>query len=370
MLRTVGGAVLKRALVGSDSGNGSGGDGAHYDVPAWSYIFLIVDIVLFVPLVFFVNYTVQNVFPVFAMVEDEKPPAYEPVALDDDFTEDAGQRTQNKPTTSDNKAVSSSIRAMSRLMRANGGFMAHFRGFFCLLAHDILTLALMGIFVGAFGGYLSPLATLLASLTLVQLSTAWVHIIITKRSELHFWSRLPPFKRTYEATWKATILYWAATEVTRWVPTALSALIGLEMPELEMGQPTRVPEVGGSTIGKTICVFGVTLACSIFVVIPARVIVHRVQASLLSPEEETIIPFDRTFDGKVEPAVVSGKGYATISDAWTTFSKAAWRRLVILYAKVFLVGFGAILAMGLISIPQGIIIAMFSNKVNDSTGDL
>jgi hypothetical protein len=369
MLRTVGGAVLKRALVGSGNSSGNDGNGTHYDMPAWSFIFLIVDIVLFIPLILFVNYTVQNVFPVFAMVEDEKPPAYEPVALDDDFTEDAGQRTQNKPIASD-KAVSSSIRSMSRLMRANGGFKAYFRGFFCLLAHDVLTLALMGVFVGAFGGYLSPLATLLASLTLVQLSTAWVHIIITKRSELHFWSRLPPFKRTYEATWKPTILYWAATEITRWVPTALSALIGLEMPELEMGQPTRAPEVEGSTIGKMLCVFGVTLACSIFVVIPARVIVHRVQASLLSPEEETIIPFDRTFDGKVEPAVVSGKGYATISDAWTTFSKAAWRRLVILYAKVFLVGFGAILAMGLISIPQGIIIAMFSNKVNDSTGDL
>jgi hypothetical protein len=370
MLQHVGVAVLKRAIQGSGNDNGNNGDNSpEYEVPAWAYLFVLIDIILFLPLIFFVTYTVSKVYPVFAIVEDEKPPAYEPVALDDDFTENPGQQTQNiaKPTAGDNKAVSSSIRAMSRLLRANGGFWAHFRGLFCSLAQEVLTFCLVGIFIAAFGGLFTPIATLLASLTLVQLSTAWVHIILTKRSELHFWSRLPPFKRTFDATWKPVMLYWAATEVARWLPTLLADLIGLAMPDVRLSQPTRVHDFDASYTGKAIVVFVVAITSAVFIVIPARVVLHRVQASLLSLDEETIIPFDRTFDGRVDPVIVTGKGYATISDAWATFSRAAWRRLVVLYVKIAMVTFGAALFMALITIPEGFLISLFSTKIE---GDL
>lgn len=372
MIHHIGAAVLKRAIQGGNDGNSGNGDhGPVYEVPAWSYLLLIADLLIIIPIFVFVKYTISDVFPVFAIVEDEKPPAYEPVALQDDYTEEPGQQTQNiaKPTAGDSKAVSSSIRAMTRLLRANGGFKALFRGFFCLIAQELCTTLLLTIFVGAFGGLFAPVATLLASLTLVQLSTAWVHIILTKRSELHFWSRLPPFKRTFEATWRAILVYWGATEVARWLPDLLASLIGLNMPDIQLNQPTRVPKLDGSDVGKAIAVIGVAIASAVFIVIPARVVLHRVQASLLAPDAETIIPFDRTFEGRVDPVVVSGKGYATVSDAWSTFSKAAWRRLVFLYIKIAMVTFGAFAFIVLLSVPQGFLIALFTTKV-DNSGDL
>ena len=305
------------------------------------------------------------------MVEDEKPPAYEPVALDDEFGE--GEQTRQnppKPIPGESTAVSSSIRAMTRLLRANGGFKALFRGFFCLLAQKFMTAFLMGIFIGVMGPMFSPIATLLASLTLVQFSTAWVHIIITKRSELHFWRRLPPFKRTFNATWKPVVLYWAASEVADFMPTLLAKLIGLTMPKVEFDHPTRVPAADGSDLTKMLVVVIVGVLSAVFIVIPARVVLHRVQASLLPLEAETIIPFDRTFEGRVEAVVVSGLGYATIADAWSTFSKAAWRRLVILYFKIGLLAVGAVMIIIFIGVPEGFIISMFSTRVDDSTGDL
>jgi hypothetical protein len=371
MLRHVGAAVLKRAIQGDHSHGGHGDDDfPQYDVPAWSYIIFLVNLILFIPLNLYVQYTVGKVFPVFAMVEDENPPAYEPVALDDEFAgEESTRQNPPKPIAGDSKAVSSSIRGMHRMLRANGGFRALFRGFFCLLAQKMMTGVLQGIFMASLGSMAAPVATLLAALTLVQFSTAWVHIVLTKRSMLHFWQRLPPFKRTFNATWKPVVLYWAVSELAEWMPLLLAGLIGLEIPNIELEQPTRVPAPDGSNITKLLVVLIVGVMSSIFMVIPARVILHRIQASLLPVDADTIIPFDRTFEGRVESVIVSGKGYATIQDAWATFSKAAWRRLVVLYVKIGMVFLGAIFLMMAIAIPEGILIFMFSSKTS-SSGDL
>lgn len=59
-----------------------------------------------------------------------------------------------------------------------------------------------------------------------------------------------------------------------------------------------------------------------------------------------MMPFDRSFQGRVQPAVVDGKGYATITDAWTTYSRAAWRRLLVLSAKNFGIAVAFVLVAG------------------------
>ena len=63
----------------------------------------------------------------------------------------------------------------------------------------------------------------------------------------------------------------------------------------------------------------------------------RVQASLLPEEEETIIPFDRSFGGKVEPKIVGGTGAVSMVDAWKSFDIATCIRLVKLYVKIFVI---------------------------------
>lgn len=299
------------------------------------------------------------------MVEDENPPAYEPVSLNDDSASVADEpvRGSSKPTGGQARTVTSSLRAVNRLLLANGGLRANFRGFFCALAQAFMTSILMGFFTAAFGGLFTPVATLLAALALVQFSTAWVHIVISEPSRRHFWRRLPPFKRTFDATWKPVTLYWFASEVARWIPLLLVALMGLELPDLKLGDRTDVPKLGGAFFGKGAVVALVYLVCSIFLIIPANIILVRVQASLLPVDEDAIIPFDRSFEGKVEPAVVGGRGYVTMADAWATFSRAAWRRLLTLYVKIFLVCIAGFLLVSALLLPEVIMIAKKSVRV-------
>ena len=76
---------------------------------------------------------------------------------------------------------------------------------------------------------------------------------------------------------------------------------------------------------------------AVLVVIPAHVTLKRVQASMLPEEDEAIVPFDRTFGGKVVPEILGGSGAVSMFDAWKTFDRSARVRLLKLYAKIFLV---------------------------------
>lgn len=85
---------------------------------------------------------------------------------------------------------------------------------------------------------------------------------------------------------------------------------------------------------KAIAILLLGLVLAFLVVIPANVTLTRVQASLLVDTEETIVPFDRSFGGKVVPEIVGGSGMIGMLDAWTSFDWAARTRLIKTYLKV------------------------------------
>lgn len=314
------------------------------------------------------SYTFQQVFPTLAMLEDESPPAYGPISLDDDpasLPDDApGTHKTKSPRVTRGAAstVTSSLRATCRLFYANGGIRSFFRGFACLFAHSIATSFLFGIFSLFLPSVLASVSVLLASLALVQLSTAWVHIIITPRSELHFWSRLPSFRRAFKATAHPTALYWLALQVSNFTPLFLAWALGLPLPAIgaKPGEPTTVPEYDTAVACKSLVITILSIAVSVFLVIPAHVVLVRVQASLLPEGEDTIIPFDGSFGGAVVPAVVGGTGYASMKNAWKTFSASAWRRLIGLYFKLFGVNVLVMFAMAAILAPQVFLIMSHS----------
>jgi hypothetical protein len=307
------------------------------------------------------------------MVEDENPPAYDPVPLAAEAAEDAAPAetagaaaAPNKITDGKPKTVTSSFRSINRLLYANGGWRANFRGLFCLLAQRIATSFLYGIFYAILPGVFASVGSLLAALSLVQLSAAWVHIVISQRSPLHFWQRLPPFKRAFNATAKPTVLYWLAVEMTNWVAVVVAIALRFHYNPVGLdrdGKPI-VPRYDANDVWKSVVIIIVTLVCQVFLIIPARVVLTRVQASLLPDEDETIIPFDRSFESKVEPAIVGGTGYVSMRDAWLTFSRAAWKRLIILYIKIFVVCFGLFALMSAVVVPEVIIMAKKSTRKN------
>ena len=84
-------------------------------------------------------------------------------------------------------------------------------------------------------------------------------------------------------------------------------------------------------------VFNVLLSvlAAVLVIFPITVSLKRVQASLLPEEDEAIVPFDRTFGGKVVPEMDGGSGKVSMRDAWKTFDWNSRIRLAKVYAKVF-----------------------------------
>jgi len=79
----------------------------------------------------------------------------------------------------------------------------------------------------------------------------------------------------------------------------------------------------------------VLVLCGIFVAVfvffPANVILVRIAASVLPEEEATILPFDRTFGGKMAPGE-----RLKMFDAWKSFTWEAIKRVVQIYVKAFL----------------------------------
>lgn len=74
------------------------------------------------------------------------------------------------------------------------------------------------------------------------------------------------------------------------------------------------------------------------------------------------MPFDRSFGGKVDPAIVGGKGFVTMRDALATFPVSSWIRLYKLYAKVIAVSFAAYFAFFMTVILPGAFLIVSSSK--------
>ncbi|KAM7190029.1 hypothetical protein V8F33_009729 [Rhypophila sp. PSN 637] len=339
-----------------------------YELPPWAFLVMLVNFaVLMIPLTW-IHYTLGSLLPALAMVEDPNPPAYEPLASNDDVeTAGTAPSAQNKNTApvlpgADGKPVTSSIRRTHRLLDSVGGFRARFRGLMPAIASAVCTSIVNGIFVSSGLPVYLRIGGLFASLALVQLNTAWVHIIMTAPSPLSFWRRLPPFRRTFEATCFPVFANWAASTLAILLPLGTAAMLGLQL--WSPDKPDQIPRYHSSDSWKTLLVWLVSVGSQLFLVLPAQVGLIRVQASLLNPEEPTIIPFDTTFQGTVGSAVVDGKGYVTLRDAIKTFSRASWIRLLKLYVKTFFISLAAYFVVIIAFIVQMVLLSATAKPVD------
>jgi hypothetical protein len=161
---------------------------------------------------------------------------------------------------------------------------------------------------------------IISPLALVQLYTLWTHTVLTHPSTKSLWQRMPPFKATLRATGGALAVVLAAKALARVVLTKVLGIDELN-PIVNPYQPIR----GGMTWAVGLCITEVIL-------MPANMILTRVQASLLPVDDNLVLPLDEALrdDGKNGESKAVG-----LKDAWATFGWGAWRRLVILYGQVF-----------------------------------
>jgi hypothetical protein len=141
----------------------------------------------------------------------------------------------------------------------------------------------------------------------------------------------------------------------------IHATTGVPTPQMRFGSVIAFSADPSMRCTQVFAVLAGTLVC-LALLLPLNIILVRVQASLLPVEEDAIVPFDRSFGGKVVPAVVGGKGYATMSEVWSTFSRSDLWRLLVLYAKIFVINAALMVLLVGLFVPQMILLGVKPNK--------
>lgn len=166
------------------------------------------------------------------------------------------------------------------------------------------------------------------SVLLATWQMAWVHIVISEPSPKSAYQRIPSYK-TWIKIAPAAALQDILTAAAFFIPMAIAKFAGW------------LDAAGDQDVPPMVAIYrfmgaGVIPALLAFLIsMPARVIFVRVAASMLPEEDETIVPFDRSFGGKVSPAITGGSGKIGLMDAWTTFDWAARVRFAKVIGKTF-----------------------------------
>lgn len=263
---------------------------------------------------------------------DESDPLYPSDQKDSKDT----SATQEELLIVKTKPITAKIRTTMKHLRAQAGAWSRFRGIQVYVFYQLLYMLLFSFFSAVFGRTIvpQPVAAILTSMMLCRWDLMWTHAIISAPSARTWWQRIPKFDSVKQILMPAALCA-VAEQVAVYVPNDLFRTFGLSA----YSNPEKFGKVDHETqkhvIFQLFIVTAVAIVTNFLILLPAAVTLTRVQASLLPEEEEAIVPFDRSFGGKVDPKVVGGTGVVSMLDAWKSFDFGARIRLVKLYAKIF-----------------------------------
>ena len=316
---------------------------AVYQIPTGAIIVLGLSAVLCLVFLTSVRYTLWGVVATLAEVETpqntliiKEEKAADGVAIPNEEAIEAEVAIVKQ------KPITSKIRTTIRHLHARAGFAARWRGLSLFIVYALAHGLLSGFIANMFGAFHYPgmgsvflvksIGSVMATITLARFSTAWVHIVISEPSPKPWYRRVPNLQ-----SWKNVWAPSAVVDITTRVAFALPALcaigLGLNPDGIEGQHPGMV------AFKVLVCVL-LGLMAVVALVIPSTVALVRVQASMLPEEDESIVPFDRTFGGKVVPEILGGSGAIGFLDAWRTFDMAARARIIKLFFKFIAVEIG------------------------------
>ncbi|KAJ4295493.1 hypothetical protein N0V90_007506 [Kalmusia sp. IMI 367209] len=311
------------------------------EMPTWGIVLLSVTFIVSMLFISAVEYTLKDVLPTLAMVESPAAAItvshpQEPASKDE---KEGLLETAPTITLVHQKPITSSIRGTIRHLVAEAGKLARWRGF----RYHVLFAVAFGWSVGLISNFIPmalPLRTVLLAAAggaiTANLHAAWTHKVISTPSNASFWSRIPS-----RSSWKLLAFPAAVSSAMPHISLYISqGFISLFELEEELRR-NKFNDYNGaqwtSFILRWVAVLVISVACTLFLCLPAIVTQVRVEASILPDDQDTIVPFDRTFGGKVVSKVLGGTGCVSFLDAWRSFNWEARRRLIKLYLKTFAV---------------------------------
>jgi hypothetical protein len=299
-----------------------------YNMPVWGIAILIATFVLYTAIISTIEYTYGRVIATLLIIESPQAILFEPIANNDpDSTID--QKTEPDLLLVKQRPITAGFRSTINHLKSKAGFKSRFRGLSCFIIY-MLAVQHVAQFIGAINFIPTGSAPVLAAVVCAQLAMCWTHIVISDPSPKPWYRRMPALR-----LWKKVAGPTAVLAIAEQLTVALPAYL-LRAYSLNQFDPAGVskPVIATQAILRLLSVFAVGLSLAFLLVFPANFTLTRVQASLLADTEETIVPFDRSFGGKVVPEIVGGSGVVGSLDAWRTFDWNARVRLLKLYAKV------------------------------------
>jgi hypothetical protein len=318
-------------------------------ISPWAALLVTLTILGFAVLFFAIQYSYLNIVGTLTIIESPETDAYVPVntlppSNDDDDDDDS----HPKPPASEpllepdlllikTKPITSSIRRTINHLRYNYGYASRFRGLALFLVWSLthsLIVQFFGVprFMNNWLGF--ALASVIADVILARWELTWIHIVISEPTPgRSWWRRAPAFKDSWVKIAPAVALRSVARQISAILPIVIGLSFGAFRRMRDPGfEPSRKELY--MACGQSLFVFILAIILAACVQLPATVILVRVAASMLPEENETVVPFDRSFGGKVTPAIIGGQGKIGMLEAWKTFDWASRKRLLKLIGKV------------------------------------
>jgi hypothetical protein len=301
---------------------------AEYNMPVWGTAILVATFVLYMAVISAVDYTYGRVIAALLIIESPQAILFEPIANNDpDAT--IGQKTEPELLLVKQRPITAGFRSTIKHLKSKAGFKSRFRGVSCYIIY-MVAVQFVANFISVFSFLPTGTAPVLAAVVCAQLSMCWTHIVISDPSPKPWYRRMPALR-----LWKKVAGPTAVLAIAERLTVALPAYLSNAYSHDQI-DPVGVDKTALAIemILKPLSILALGVFLAFLIVLPAYVTLTRVQASLLADTEETIVPFDRSFGGKVVPEIVGGSGVIGSLDAWRTFDWNARVRLLKLYAKV------------------------------------
>lgn len=231
--------------------------------------------------------------------------------------------------------ITSKIRKTLMHLHRIGGFRARWRGIGASMAYHLahsLTVNLISAFFGSFPPF-RAIAYVVSSVLLSKIHMTWTHVMISQPSDKPWYKRIPQDKKIFKALMLPSFVYAVAEVLTFALPVGVALFCAPAAPlnkaeDVEVGPILVRVAMGGLTM----------LAMSVLILLPASVTLTRIEASFLPDDQETIVPFDRTFNGTNSAITLDGSSQKSLFiEAWRSFDMASRIRLIKFYVKMFFV---------------------------------
>ncbi|KAG7004271.1 hypothetical protein G7Y79_00026g058550 [Physcia stellaris] len=333
--------------LGSVQVTDDGNDDNIKSIPIWGVATLWVTLLVFMFAHFVISYTYGSIVATLTTIETPTATAFtlEPAENEDSDAPllSADQKPAEKTHATEpelflikSKPITSKIRTTVKHLKAQAGPWSRFRGLQVAIVYH-LTYALLFNFLTSLthSTFVSSVFAVLTHTVLSRLGMTWTHVVMSNPSPKS-WIRRYPSIQTSKKIFLPTAIWAAAQQFALYIPALMFSMYGLNRYAEDPSYYHEVaPEVFAGDVSQVFMCGLVAMFIVFAIVFPAEVTLTRVQASMLPEEDEAIVPFDRTFGGKVEPEILGGRGCVSMLDAWKTFDWAARIRLIKLYVKVF-----------------------------------